>query len=65
MHRTLLLMTCNTICWVQSQRKVAAKNDGTIQVVHNIDRAIADIGIINIVENPLRKNVSNFLDMKT
>ena len=65
MHRTLLLMTYNTICWVQFQRKVASKNDDTIQVVHNVDRVIADIDIINIVENPLRKNVNNFLDMKT
>ena len=53
------------ICWVHFQRKIASENDDTIQVIDNIDRAIADIEIINIVENALRKDVDTFFDMKT
>ena len=47
------------------QRKVDSENDDTIQVIDNIDRVIADIEIINIVENALWKDVDFFLDMKT
>ena len=53
------------LCWVQFQRKVVSENDDTVQVIDNIDRVIADIEIINIVENALRKDVDTFLDMKT
>ena len=53
------------ICWVQFQRKFASENDDTMQVINNIDRVIADIEIINIVENALRKDVETFLDTKT
>ena len=50
MHQRLLLMTqYHLICWVHLQRKIASENDDTIQVFDNIDRVIADIGIINIV----------------
>ena len=35
-----------------------------MQVIDNMDRVIADIEIINIVENALRKDVDTFLDMK-
>ena len=53
------------LCWVQFQRKVVSENDDTVQVIDNIDRVTADIEIINIVENALRKDVDTFLDMKT
>ena len=51
-------MQYHFICWVQFQRKVTYQND-------NKDKVIADIEIINIVENTLRKDVDTFLDMIT
>ena len=63
MHQTRLLMTYNTISYVQ--RKVASENNNTIQVIDNIDSVLVDIEIINILENALRKDVDTFLDMKT
>ena len=51
------------ICWMHFQRIVASENDDTIQFTDNIGRVIADIDIINIVENALRKDTDIFLDM--
>ena len=53
------------ICWMHFQKKVASENDDTIQFTDNKGRLIADIDIINIVQNALGKDADIFLDMKT
>ena len=58
-------MQYHLICWVHFQRKLAPGNDDTMQVIDNIEKVIAGIEIINIVENGLRKDVDTFFDMKT
>ena len=50
-------------CWVLSQRN--AKISSAPQELEDIDRVIADIEVINKVENFLTENSDSVLDMKT
>ena len=62
MHQTLLLMTCNSISYVEC----TFKGKLLLKMMRlYLDRVIADIEIINIVENALRKDAETFLDTKT